>query len=109
LPAPSSPRTVDPARDVVIVPQDVCPKFGGWICKTQDAQALEEMELIEAETAWKLKLADALGAQFIAEKQRDRALKELDSAGWWKRWGAPLIAGAATAALVVGVVIGRTR
>lgn len=77
-------------RDVVIIPQDVCPKFGGWIAKTQDAQILEEKVMLEQDRDYRLRIADAQGAQFLAESQRDRAIEELDKASWWSRWGLPI-------------------
>lgn len=89
-PPQASSRTVDPMRDVVIIPQDVCPKFGGWIAKTQDAQILEEKVMLEQDRDYRLRIADAQGAQFLAESQRDRAIEELDKASWWSRWGLPI-------------------
>lgn len=94
-PRPAS-RPVDPYRDVVIIPQDECPKFGGWIAKTQDAQEAEELDIINHERDLKLQTLDALGAQQLAEMQRDRATEALDKASWLARWGLPIGAVAGT-------------
>ncbi len=100
-PQPAS-RNVDPYRDVVIIPQDECPKFGGWIAKTQDAQALEDLDIINQERDLKLKVVDAQAAQALAEKQRDRANEALDRAAWLARWGLPI--GAVSAAVLTALL-----
>lgn len=97
-------------RDVVIIPQDVCPKFGGWIAKTVDAQIAEEQSLIEQDREHRLALASSEGDRFLAEQQRDQALSSLERTGWWLKWGWPMAALAlilgATAGGIVGVVVG---
>lgn len=100
--------TVDPYRDVVIIPQDECPKFGGWIAKTQAAQADEDTHLILQERDWKNKVLDAQGAQKLAEMQFKRSEEALSRASWLARWGFPLgvALGIAGSALVAGTVYG---
>lgn len=101
-------NTIDPYRDVVIIPQDVCPKFGGWIAKTPEAQAAEDIDIIKQERTCQLKIEDAHGAQLLAEMQFKRSEEALSRASWLARWGFPLgvALGIAGSALIAGTVYG---
>jgi len=100
--------TVDPYRDVVIIPQDVCPKFGGWIAKTQAAQAAEEFDMINQERECKSKIVDAQGAQRLAELQYKRSEEALSRAAWLAKWGLPIgfALGVAGSAVIAGTIYG---
>lgn len=89
LPAPAS-LQVDVQRDIVLVPPDVCPRFGGWICMTEEATRLQEMQRTEEDRQWRLMLAESQGSQYLAETQRDQAVRAVEESSFWSKWGFPL-------------------
>lgn len=91
LAAPTSP-SVDPERDVVLVSGKDCPRYGGWYAMTRDAVRQDETNRIAEQTQCRLTVAEAQGAQFLAERQRDQAVETAEHNAWWSRWGPPGIA-----------------
>lgn len=107
--APSSPPPVaatlpvDPFRELVEVPYEMCPRLAGWLAFSPGAMEFVLNDWTEKMRDCKAKVAGAETRARIAEERFKAAQSAAGSADWWARWGV-LVGGGL--GLVAGVVVG---
>ena len=85
--APESAPIVDPLADIVAIPPGLCPGLDDHYALTTNAVRQLLIYDREIETQHRLEMLDVKGDLALAELQRDRALEESKSAGWFAKWG----------------------
>ncbi len=112
-PAPASDE-VDPYRELVEVPDELCPQIAGWLAMTPRAVRLMLDRDVERERAFRTELARAQTTQRVAEARAQAAISAAEQADWWSRWGVLVggsigVAGGAVIGAVLGFLGGKIK
>lgn len=95
--AASSPRPVaasrpivDPIAEVVAIPHDICPAFGGWYAMTEPGLRRLLVNLEQSDIDHAVELERCKGAAKLAEQRQKQAEDAAAQGAWLARWGFPL-------------------
>lgn len=102
-PVAASLPTVNPDRDVAIVPKFNCIDYAGWIARTVDAEKLSQMKRIDALAACNARATKADGAAKLANERANEAEKRARQLGWLSEYGFPI--GFGLGAAIAGAVV----